>query len=165
MSNSWAEEGPGTVVGSPSAPQAAKRTQISIAAVVLEVFLALGALGGGLALMLGPRGQIIPLPLSLLGGSIFTSYFIPGLILFVALGVCPLVVAYLAWSGHPLAPALTLAVGGALLIWMAVEVVIVGYSDTPPLQPIYIGLGVLMSLVGVLWLLREGRSRGTRRRS
>lgn len=32
------------------------------AAVVLEVFLSIGALAGGGALMLGPRGEIIPLP-------------------------------------------------------------------------------------------------------
>ena len=146
---------------SPSSPQATTRTRISISAVVLEVFLALGALGGGLALMLGPRGEIVPLPLSLLKGSVFASYFVPGLILFIALGVCPMVVAYLVLSGHP---ALTLAVGGALLIWMAVEIIIVGYSNTPPLQPTYIGLGVLISLMGTVWLLRERHSSGARRR-
>jgi hypothetical protein len=161
----WAEEGRGPVAQSPSSPQAVPRTRIAIAAVVLEVVLALGALGGGIALMLGPRGEIIPLPLSLLNGSVFASYFVPGLILFVVLGVGPLVVAYLAWSGHPLAPALTLAVGGALLVWLTVEIIIVGYSDTPPLQPIYIGLGVLISLVGSTWLVRERRSHSARRQS
>ena len=132
---------------------------------MLEVFLGLGALGGGLALMLGPRGEIIPLPISLLNGSIFPSYFIPGLILFIALGVCPFVVAYLAWNRHPLAPVLTLGVGGTLLIWMTVEILIVGYSDTPPLQPLYIGLGVAISIVGVVWILRGRRSREVSGRS
>lgn len=47
-------------------------------AIALELFLALGALGGGAALMLGPRGQIIPLPLSALAGSPFADYFGPG---------------------------------------------------------------------------------------
>jgi hypothetical protein len=35
----------------------------------LEVFLSVGALGGGGALMLGARDEIIPLPLSALNGS------------------------------------------------------------------------------------------------
>ena len=34
------------------------------AAVSLELFLSVAALGGGVALMLGPRVEIVPLPLS-----------------------------------------------------------------------------------------------------
>ena len=40
-----------------------------MAAIVLEVILAIGAIGGGIALILGPRGEIIPLPVSALAGS------------------------------------------------------------------------------------------------
>ena len=47
-------------------------------AIALEVFLAIGALGGGAALLLGPRGQIIPLPLSALDGSPFADYSVLG---------------------------------------------------------------------------------------
>jgi hypothetical protein len=60
------------------------------AAVSLEILLSVGALGGGGALMLGARGEIIPLPLSALTGSPFETYFVPGLILFCVLGVGPL---------------------------------------------------------------------------
>ena len=56
------------------------------AAVSLEILLSVGALGGGAALMLGPRGEILPLPLSALQGSPFESYLVPGLILFSILG-------------------------------------------------------------------------------
>lgn len=103
-------------------------------AIALEVFLALGALGGGGALMLGPRGQIIPLPLSALGGSSFADYFVPGMILFLVIGFGPLAAAVLTWRRHRLAPFLACAVGGALLVWLAVEIAIVGYSNEPPLQ-------------------------------
>ena len=50
-------------------------------AIALEVFLGVGALAGGAALMLGPRGEILPLPLSALSGSPFTDYLVPGAIL------------------------------------------------------------------------------------
>jgi hypothetical protein len=53
-------------------------------ALALEIFLSVGALGGGGALMLGPKGEIIPLPLSALKGSPFETFFAPGLILFCA---------------------------------------------------------------------------------
>lgn len=78
--------------------------------------------------MLGPRGEIIPLPLSALKGSPFETYFVPGLILFCALGLGPLAAAELARRRHTLAPLAALGVGVALLIWMMVEIVIVGYS-------------------------------------
>ena len=65
-------------------------------AIALEVLLTIGALGGGAALLLGLRGEILPLPLSALVGSPFA--------------------------------------GGALIIWLAVEITIVGHRNKPPLQ-------------------------------
>ena len=46
----------------------------------LDLFLAVGALAGGAALLIGPRGEILPLPLSSLPGTPFDTYFVPGLI-------------------------------------------------------------------------------------
>src|ERR1700682_2442994 len=60
-------------------------------AVVLEIFLGLGALFGGGALILGPDGHILGMPTSLLAGSPFPSYLLPGIILFTFIGVAPLV--------------------------------------------------------------------------
>lgn len=139
------------------------RTALSIAAVVLEVLLSIGALGGGLALMLGPHGEILPLPMSLLKGSPFESYFAPGLILFTVLGGGPLLVAVLAWRHHRLAPVLTLGVGAALLVWMTVEIAIIGYSNTPPLQPIYIAMGLVICAVGIAWMWQIGLQKGPAR--
>jgi hypothetical protein len=122
------------------------------AAVFLNLLLGVGALAGGMALVAGPTGQIIPLSVSSLAGSPFHDYFIPGLILFVVLGLAPFVVAILAWRGNPWAPLLTVGIALTLLIWLAVEVAIVGYSSDPPLQPIYLGIAVLMMLDGIGWL-------------
>ena len=120
----------------------------------LEISLSLGALGGGGALMLGPGGEIVPLPLSALKGSPFETYFAPGLILFCVLGLGPLAAAYRAWRGHPRAPNAAVGVGVALLIWMAVEVAIVGYTNSPPLQPFYLLLGAVITVVGLGWRIR-----------
>jgi hypothetical protein len=106
--------------------------------------------------MLGPRGQIIPLPLSALKGSPFETYFGPGLILFCALGLFPLAAARLAWRRHPLAPIAVLGVGVVLLMWMAVEIAIVGYSNNPPLQLFYLLLGAVITGVGLGWRARLG---------
>ena len=93
-----------------------------------------------------------PLPLSALAGSPFDTYLVPGLILFGVLGLGPLVAARLAWLRHPLAPTAALVVGAGLLIWVAVEVAIIGYSNEPPLQAIYGILGVAIVLAAFWWL-------------
>jgi hypothetical protein len=135
------------------------RSRVAKSALALEVLLSIGALGGGLVLMIAPRGEIMPLPLSALAGSPFDTYLMPGLILFGVLGLGPLVAARLAWLRHPLAPTAAFVVGSGLLIWVAVEVAIIGYSDEPPLQAIYGILGVAIVLVACRWLLAVGLPR------
>lgn len=129
--------------------------RLANAACALEVLLGIGALAGGAALMLGPRGEILPLPLAALQGSPFDTYFLPGLVLFVVIGIGPLVAAFLAWRRSPLAPLATCLVGAALLVWLIVEIAIIGYSNNPPLQPIYLVLGVVITGVGLAWVRRE----------
>ena len=134
-------------------------SRVVIAALVLEVFLSIGALGGGLVLMIAPRGEVMPLPLSALAGSPFDTYFVPGVILFSVLGLGPLVAARLAWHRYPLAPAAAFVVGAGLLIWVAAEVAIIGYSNQPPLQAFYGILGVVIVLVALHLLGFVGRPR------
>lgn len=126
-------------------------SRLAKAAVSLEIFLSVGALGGGGALVLGPKGEIIPLPVSVLAGSPFETYFVPGLILFCVLGLGPLGASALAWRLHPAAPVAAATVGAALLIWLAVQIAIVGYTNDPPLQLFYLALGAAITAVGIGW--------------
>lgn len=121
----------------------------------MEVVLGVGAIGGGLALMIGPRGEVIPLPLSALTGSPFSTYFIPGAILFAILGVVPLVAAVLTVRRSRVAPLFAVVVGAALIVWITVEIAIVGYSNEPPLQALYLGFGVAIAVVGARWAWRS----------
>jgi hypothetical protein len=135
---------------------AAPLCRFAKASLAFEVLLGVGAIAGGLALILGPRGEIIPLPVSVLAGSPFDTYLGPGLILFTVLGIGPLVAARLAWRRHPLAPFAAFVVGMALLIWVAVEIAIIGYSNEPPLQAIYLAMGAAISVVALGWLAETG---------
>lgn len=130
--------------------------RLAATAIGLEIFLGVGAIGGGLALMLGPCGEILPLPVSALTGSPFADYFVPGAILFAIIGLGPLVAAVLTWRRYPVASLLLTAVGAALLIWLIVEIAVVGYTNKPPLQALYLALGVAMTLVGVGWIRQKG---------
>ena len=131
-------------------------SRLAKASIALEMLLGIGALGGGLVLIVAPRGEIIPLPVSALAGSPFETYLGPGLILFVLLGIGPLVAARLAWLRHPLAPVAAFVVGVALLIWVAVQIAIINYSNEPPLQAIYLVMGAVITVVAVGWLAEVG---------
>jgi len=125
-------------------------------AVVIETLLGIGAVAGGAALVIGRHGEIVPLPVSALAGSPFPDYFLPGLVLFTVIGLGPLAVAVLAWRGSRWAPILTAAVGVALLIWLAVQIAIIGYTSEPPLQALYLLLGAVITLLGVGWVAKNG---------
>jgi len=51
--------------------------------------LAVGALGGGIVLMISPTGELMGLPLSEFKNLPFNSFLIPGIILFTVLGIIP----------------------------------------------------------------------------
>jgi uncharacterized membrane protein YqjE len=53
-------------------------------------FLALGAIGGGIVLIISPSGELIGIPLSEFKNIPFNCYLIPGIILLSVLGIIPL---------------------------------------------------------------------------
>jgi hypothetical protein len=67
-------------------------------AVVLEIFLGLGALGGGGLFILAPDGHLLGMTTRMLAGTPFHSFLVPGIILFAFIGVTPLL------AGHHSAP-------------------------------------------------------------
>ena len=108
--------------------------------VFLLAFLGLGAIGGGGALLISPSGKLLGgLPLSILKNSPFTDFLVPGIILFVVLGLIPCLLVYAlikrpeckiaeylnffkdmywAWS-------FSIYVAFALIIWIQVETIFV----------------------------------------
>jgi hypothetical protein len=134
---------------------ASRRPAALIALIVVQLFQAVGALGGGAALMASPKGGIIKMPPSNLDGSPFKDFLIPGIILFIVLGIGPLMAAWVLIR-RPRSTALesvnpfrheywgwTLSgvVGVGLVIWIAVETLIVPYNF---LQPLYAGVGIVI---------------------
>jgi hypothetical protein len=122
---------------------------------VLTAIQAVGAIAGGIGLVQDPVDNI-GMPLSMLEGSPFKDYLIPGLILLVAVGLLALFV----WAGllRRWKPAwwLSLASGGSLVIWIITEVALLGY-----LPGAGIGLQITMGILGlaivVLTLVRPTR--------
>src|SRR3981081_4386182 len=62
-------------------------------AVVLEIFLGIGALFGGGVFLLAPDGHLLGMTTKTLAGSPFQAYLVPGILLFLFVGVAPLLAA------------------------------------------------------------------------
>lgn len=138
-----------------SANKTAKRPGTAVAQLVLAALQAVGAIGGGIGLVADPVNNI-GMPVSLLEGTPFTDYLIPGLILLVVVGMFSLVVfvgLLLRWK---VAWWLSLASGGGQVIWIVTEAALLGY-----LPGAGIGLQIVFGIVGlgvvVLALVRPTR--------
>jgi hypothetical protein len=72
-----------------------KRFKVYYCLIFLLVFLGIGAIYGGATLIISPSGELIGgLPLSILENSPFPDFRIPGIILFLILGIAPCWVGY-----------------------------------------------------------------------
>lgn len=107
-------------------------------------FQGLSGVFGGVGLVFDPSGAALGLPAEWLADSPFDDYAVPGLVLLALLGVVPLVVAYGVWARKSWSWAGSLLVAAALLVWLAVEIAVIGYHAQPPLQLVYGIVAVLI---------------------
>lgn len=122
---------------SPSGKEGRSRPTSLYVLVAALAFQGVSGVGGGIGLALDPTGASIGIPLGWLEGSPFADYSIPGIVLLTVLGIGPLVTAYGAWTGSWWSWPGSVLMGMALLLWLAVEIAVIGYQAEPPLQLIY----------------------------
>ena len=119
-------------------------------AVVLEIFLGIGALFGGGVFLLAPDGHLLGMTTRTLAGSPFRSYLVPGIILFVFVGVAPLLAAAITVRRLAMAPLAAVAVGLTLIGWISVEMVVLAGLGSLA-WTLYLVLGTCIAAVGVVW--------------
>lgn len=129
-------------------PEAAPTRPLALYALMLGlVFLGLGGIAGGYSLVLDPTGEGLGLPLSALDGSPFTDYLLPGLALLVLLGLFPLLVTAALWRRSWWAHLAAVLASVALLVFLAVEVMVVGYVEQPQYQLVFGALGLVLLML------------------
>lgn len=121
--------------------------------IVLELVVALNAVGGGIYGLAGAAG----VPVALLRGSPFQSYFWPSLILLVVIGGSMLTAALLMALRPRLGALVSVGAGVLLAGWIGVQVAVIGFMSW--LQPT---LGVVALAVIVLSVMSV-RRRSTER--
>lgn len=114
-------------------------------------FGAINAFGGGYYGLAGAKG----VPLEWLAGSPFSDYFIPSFILFVVVGGVFSFAAIAVFMRSRLARVSAFVAGTVVLVWIGVQLAIIGYVSW--MQPTTLLAGVFVLLLA--WLLPTTRTR------
>ena len=113
----------------------------------IQAFIGLGALGGGFMLVRDPSGSALELPMSLLEGSPFPDFLIPGMFLFAVNGVGSMIGAGLSFTRRRYAQEIAIVLGAILVTWIVIQVVII--SSFHWLHVLYFILGVVELGIGL----------------
>jgi len=123
-----------------------KHQGIRIALGVIEAFIGLGAIGGGIALLIGAFAQW--LPIAWLAGTPFSDYTIPGLVLTFVVGGGMLLAAATQFIQREWSVLLQAAMGLILIGWEIVEVAIIDQYEQA-VVPSTVVQQVLFSVLGL----------------
>ncbi|WP_239713511.1 hypothetical protein [Paenibacillus sp. 19GGS1-52] len=129
---------------------------------ILQAFLGVGALGGGLALLADPSGEMMGMPSSVLERTIFPDFLIPGILLLVVFGLLPLLILYSLikrpqwkWADrlNPFTElhsswALSLYIGFGQIIWIMVQTYMMNAVSL--VHVFYTCLGLLIQAITLL---------------
>ena len=119
-----------------------------IALLILTWFVGLGAIAGGIGLIVEAD---LGLDVALLDGTPFSSYVVPGYILLLAVGGTNVVAGTLLLIEHEQASSFAFLAGAVLTVWIAVQVVMLGMVSI--LQPAMFAFGLMtMGFAYRYWL-------------
>jgi hypothetical protein len=133
----------------------------------LLLFQGISAIPSGLMLVLDPTGGLMQMPLAMLKGTPFPNFLIPGLILGIVLGLgaffvlaCLFTLPDWRWAQrvNPFKSqhwtwAASAAFGLALMIWIIVQVLMIGLGAF--IQVLYFGVGLAILLLTLARPVRD----------
>lgn len=125
---------------------------------ILQLFIGLGAIAGGLGLALDPSGASLGMPLAWLRTSPFSDYLVPGLFLLLVHGVGTGAGSFASFRRHRLAGEAAIVLGAVMMVWIVVQVWWI--QQLHWLHPLYFGLGVLELALGLRLRRNEQQLRG-----
>lgn len=124
-----------------------KRKALSTGLGALQVFIGLGAVGGGLALVLEPNGSSLGIPLEILKSTPFSTFLVPGIVLLLVNGLGSLVGATASFKRYWCAGEIAIALGFFLAAWIMLQVF--WFAGFHWLHALFLALGLLELALGL----------------
>lgn len=118
--------------------------------IAILLFLALGGLVGGIAMISKPDGSLLKLPTDLLKNSPVDTYLLPGIFLLVVMAVWPLVnIVAIVWTLE-WGKASVITLGFVAMGWIIYQIVTI--KTFWFLQPAIFIVGALLAILGYITL-------------
>jgi len=124
-----------------------------ILSIILLAFIGLGAVYGGVMLISDPTGWKIGLHTGMLKYSPFSDFLIPGIILFIVLGLGSLVTCALATLKINRFPIWIIFFGFAIAVWISVQMLML--REVYFLQVIFGLIGITLMILGIIERKKE----------
>jgi hypothetical protein len=123
-----------------------RKTTLNAILGVLQTFNGLSGLLGGYMLINDPSGNSLSMKLEWLQKTPFQNYLIPGVVLFLFIGVANIIGLWITFKKNGKRAKYGLVFGLILLVWIISQVAWIGYKDF--LQPFYFTSGLLQAISG-----------------
>jgi uncharacterized protein len=95
----------------------------TVALAIIQVLIAVNAVIGGALMLADPSGADLGMNTGFLGGSPFSTFLVPGLVLFVVIGIGHLTAFSLTLRKDRRAPLLAVLLGVLLVVWILAQLV------------------------------------------
>jgi uncharacterized membrane protein len=128
------------------------QTSFKALAIILLLMNGVSACYGGWKLIADPSGESMQMPLDLLAHAPFSSFVIPGIILFVTNGISSLIVTYAVITRTRFYELFIFGQGCLLSAWIIIQVLMIRVYH--PLQLVYFLVGVSLIVIGI-YLFRK----------
>lgn len=125
------------------------KTVLRVLAVILLLFLGFGGLYGAWMLISDPSGGNFDWSLSLLDGTPFTSFLIPGIILALSNGILPLYVAIMLVLKTRSSGSLLILQGGVIIGWLSAQLIFNPDFFVPEMHYPSYAVGILLAGMGL----------------
>lgn len=120
---------------------------------IIFIVVGIGAVVGGLGVILDPSGKNMGVSVDLLKGSPFDNYLIPGIFLLSLNGLMSFIGAYFSFRKHRLSGIISMLLGLIMLIWMGAQIYWIGWESW--LQPTFLIVGLIEIILGYKLLRRN----------
>lgn len=111
---------------------------IWIIAITLLFISDISALAAGYAFMNDPTGRNLGMATAYLRHSPFDDFFIPGVVLFLMIGLTSVIISIIALLRRSFYPSLISLQGAALLVWIMAQISFLGF-----LHPMHVVMGMI----------------------